>query len=999
MQKLKAALTISILALILVFALYNSPRVDAAFNPFGTKEITVDFNLNGDGNNVDSIAFWEAPDPTQSLMFVTAKGSSLVEVWKYPYSSSSSQQAALKHSCISGGTNGVWVDQEDDILYVTVAFTDKICVFNLPNLGFVKTINTGSSISSNEPNLTLLKTSNGQKRLYTSYNTEVRIQNPSTGANLGTFKPVRGLETMWADNFDQIIYIPDEGGRSGVYAYNPDGSVHTRNGANKFGDSSIFNSDEEGIWVYSCPANGVGDNGEGFIIISDQIDSSSTGNDYEIFNRRTWQHLGKIKLRLPNGNYVYNTDGIASTQQNSPAYPGGIFVAIQNDTSVAGVAWNKILQATGLSCGTSSSPIPTPPPGTATPNPTTSPSTSIPSPVGGGWYVITPTDDAMVSEGNQSKNYGSDNLILASDYSLSNIRETYIKFNLSGIVGNIISAKLKLTPALDRSVDKTVHLVTNNNWNEGNIAWNNKPSMGTQIGSISTNTQTGVPVEINLNSSQIQQAVGGQLSIGITNTGTRNTFSVESKENSNAPQLLIQTSGGTNPTATPSSGDLSGDANGDKKVDGLDYVVWLVNYNTTTSQGASKGDFDRNEKVDGLDYVIWLTNYGKVGGTPTTPTAKPATSTPTPKPATATPKPATATPTAKPATAIPSPTSTGTPIPPPSSSAGILISRNEIMSLPTSGSAWNNIVSWANQNTSPDISNQDNQADAVAVAAALVCVRQSSASHCSKARSYVMDAIGTEAGGRTLALGRNLAGYIIAADLVGFNSSSDETKFRNWVSSVRTKTLDGKTLISTHEDRPNNWGTHAGASRIAAAIFLGDNTDLQRAANVFHGWLGNRSLYSGFSYGNLGWQANPSQPVGINPQGAKISINGAQRNVDGVLPDDQRRQGEHGCQTVSWPPCKENYVWEALQGALAQAWFLHRKGMPAFQWQNQALRRSVQWLHEGHFSDGKPMKAEGDDSGLPYLVDHIYGTNYRSGVGTSAPSKNGFSFYDWYFGL
>ncbi len=60
------------------------------------------------------------------------------------------------------------------------------------------------------------------------------------------------------------------------------------------------------------------------------------------------------------------------------------------------------------------------------------------------------------------------------------------------------------------------------------------------------------------------------------------------------------------PSSTPS---IPGDANGDEIVDGLDYVVWLVNYDTNTTAGSSKGDFDGNGKVDGIDYVIWLNNY------------------------------------------------------------------------------------------------------------------------------------------------------------------------------------------------------------------------------------------------------------------------------------------------------------------------------------------------------------------------------------------------------
>ena len=56
-----------------------------------------------------------------------------------------------------------------------------------------------------------------------------------------------------------------------------------------------------------------------------------------------------------------------------------------------------------------------------------------------------------------------------------------------------------------------------------------------------------------------------------------------------------------------------GDANADCKVDGVDYVIWLNNYNTNTSNGPSKGDFNSNGFVDGIDYVIWLNNYNQSG--------------------------------------------------------------------------------------------------------------------------------------------------------------------------------------------------------------------------------------------------------------------------------------------------------------------------------------------------------------------------------------------------
>jgi hypothetical protein len=47
---------------------------------FGSVAVSPDFELNGRGENIDSIAFWEAPDLKETLILVTAKQNSLVEV-------------------------------------------------------------------------------------------------------------------------------------------------------------------------------------------------------------------------------------------------------------------------------------------------------------------------------------------------------------------------------------------------------------------------------------------------------------------------------------------------------------------------------------------------------------------------------------------------------------------------------------------------------------------------------------------------------------------------------------------------------------------------------------------------------------------------------------------------------------------------------------------------------------------------------------------------------
>lgn len=324
------------------------------------------------------------------------------------------------------------------------------------------------------------------------------------------------------------------------------------------------------------------------------------------------------------------------------------------------------------------------------------------------------------------------------------------------------------------------------------------------------------------------------------------------------------------------------------------------------------------------------------------------------------------------------------PVPRPFDSiGGIWISRAELMALPTAGPAWEALREAAQRSTdSPDLSDQEDMTNVRVMAKALVYARTGDDRYRQEVIRACLRAIGTEARGRTLSLGRELAAYVIAADLVGLPAEED-ARFRRWLSRVRTRDLRGRSLRSTHEDRPNNWGNHAGASRIAVALYLQDNEDLERAARVFRGYLGDRAAWSKFEYGALDWQADPGRPVGINPKGARLHG----KNVDGVLPDDQRRC----CTEFEWPAPKENYVYEGLQGALASAVMLHRAGYDVWHWEDDALLRAFRWLYE---IDDFP--AVGDDTWQPYLINFYYGADFPTKLPTRAGKNVGYT--DWTHG-
>lgn len=308
----------------------------------------------------------------------------------------------------------------------------------------------------------------------------------------------------------------------------------------------------------------------------------------------------------------------------------------------------------------------------------------------------------------------------------------------------------------------------------------------------------------------------------------------------------------------------------------------------------------------------------------------------------------------------------------------IWISPEEIRALPDSGKAWDAMKAQADKLwETPDLSDQDDPENCRVLARAYVYARTGAPAYRDSVIRSIRALPGTEDGGETLALGRELFAYIVAAELVGL-PEADDVVFRSWLRSVRFEVLSSKTLISTHEVRPNNWGTVCGPSRVAAALYLGDRTDFDRAVVVFRGWLGNRAAYAGFKYGSLSWQSDPAAPVGINPQGATIQG----QSVDGALPEEMRRAGD-----FRWPPPKENYAWTGLEGAYMQAIILARNGHPdVWQWENRALLRAYKWMVEvvGY----APV---GNDAWQTHVVNWAYGTTYAAAVPCDISRAVGFA--------
>ena len=240
---------------------------------------------------------------------------------------------------------------------------------------------------------------------------------------------------------------------------------------------------------------------------------------------------------------------------------------------------------------------------------------------------------------------------------------------------------------------------------------------------------------------------------------------------------------------------------------------------------------------------------------------------------------------------------------------------------------------------------------------ALVYARTGAARYRTKARNAIMSAIGTQRGGSSLAVGRNAAAYVLAADLINLRNMSrqDDHATRNWLTRLCTGVNPGNprwpTLVRTSKNASSNWGAFATASRIAIDLYLGDKADLKRAARI-HAAYADRSAYprgkpwgayfqptADFDPGH--WACDPARWVAINPPCTKGG-----NDLDGAFVEDISR--EPAQQTRLPQPADSpgvSYSWETLQAVMFQAELLRRAGYPNL-WtrSDHALKRATE-LH------------------------------------------------------
>lgn len=303
------------------------------------------------------------------------------------------------------------------------------------------------------------------------------------------------------------------------------------------------------------------------------------------------------------------------------------------------------------------------------------------------------------------------------------------------------------------------------------------------------------------------------------------------------------------------------------------------------------------------------------------------------------------------------------------------LSTDDVRKLPASGAAYQRVLAAANKTNygSAIIRDSSYEHNGNCLAGALIYAHAGNASMRDKVKAELGKLPGTEKGSQiggnqpVLAVSRKLGSYTVAAELVG------DPAFVTYAHGLLDYKFSDGTIKQVHERRPNNWGTSACISRVLVDLAAKDNADLARAMVVLTGWLGNRTAYAGFDYGDLAWQADPAHPVGINLAGSTIKG----KSVSGVLPDDQRRAGG-----FTWPPPCENYVRSAIGSIVAAIWALSRNGgVNLTAASDSAIKRAVEW-YTGTVDGKAACKFDGDDGWIPYVYNQLGYTKIKTGDGT-----------------
>jgi hypothetical protein len=158
---------------------------------------------------------------------------------------------------------------------------------------------------------------------------------------------------------------------------------------------------------------------------------------------------------------------------------------------------------------------------------------------------VAPQADAHVIGGvSANGNYGSSaELLCKTDGNADFTRESYLRFDLSGLSGTVDSAKLRLKVAATTGSGDThtAYAVADDSWTESGIKWNNKPAAGSAIAAAMA-PEVGAWIELDVSAQVTAELAGDQSFSTVLVAAGSQLVRYHSKEAASAedhPELLI----------------------------------------------------------------------------------------------------------------------------------------------------------------------------------------------------------------------------------------------------------------------------------------------------------------------------------------------------------------------------------------------------------------------------------------------------------------------------
>ena len=387
------------------------------------------------------------------------------------------------------------------------------------DLQSVKTQRYGLNISSSECNRTVVGDNNftgnlrgdindlGTDTIYTNLDTEP----PTVPTNLiATSVTEAQVDLQWDPSMDNV----------GVDSYTiyRDGSPidSVGGGTTNYQDTTVAG---ETSYVYEVEAFDAAGNGSGK---SDPLNVTTPGDTESPtvptnLIATTVTHA-QVDLQWDASSDNVGVDSYTIYRDGSPIDSVGGGTTNFQDTTVAAdttyVYEVEAFDAAGNGSGKSSPPL----------NVTT---TGAPSS-----FTFITVGDSYVSAGDLDKNYGSRSSIRADG---SPIRNAYLRFAVTGVVGTVTSATLRVYANSGSSVGADASGVPDNLWDELGITFNNAPAIGGSVG-FSGSFSSGQFIEWDVT---VLVSGDGTYSFAVTTPHTT-AISFSSREGANPAELFLQ---------------------------------------------------------------------------------------------------------------------------------------------------------------------------------------------------------------------------------------------------------------------------------------------------------------------------------------------------------------------------------------------------------------------------------------------------------------------------